>query len=178
MLTIVTGDITTMAADAIVCPAHKHLLPGRGLSAQIYEKAGEQLLTECRQLGECHIGEAILTKAYKLPADYIIHTVTPQWSSGDFWGSQALKQLQQCYESVIQIAKSKNLASIVFPALGAGANNTPHSLAAHIALDVLMQYKDQFEQLTACLHSEADRQVWLETQQMFYKTQDNLPPSN
>lgn len=165
---LICGDITLMDLDAIVCPAHKHLIRGRGLSAQIYDKAGEALVKACAALQAPGIGEAVITKAYNMPAKYIIHTVTPQWSSGDQWGVMAIGQLRQCYESVIRVALDNHIASLAFPALGAGTNRFPHAIASHQALDVLTQYADQVERLVVCLPGESVRQTWLETLEKFY----------
>ena len=157
-----------MSADAIVCPAHKHLIRGRGLSAQIYGRAGEQLVEECSKLEECDVGESRLTNAYNLPFRFIIHTVTPQWSGGDHWGMATLKQLRWCYESVQELALSRGIGSVMFPALGAGTNRFPHSIAAHQGLDSLTSYADRFHRLTVCLHTESHRHDWLDVADRFY----------
>jgi len=167
-LNIISGDITTIKADAIVCPAHKHLIRGAGVSAQIYDIAGDSLINECNQLDDCAIGDAVITKAYNLPAKFIIHTVTPMWTGGDQWGAIALQQLRQCYESVIKLAREKGIHTICFPALGAGSNKIPQPMAAHQALDVLEKYADSFDKITVSLFTEADKNIWLETQEQFY----------
>ncbi|NRB39215.1 MAG: macro domain-containing protein [Pseudomonadales bacterium] len=165
---LITGDITTMKADAIVCPAHKHLIPGRGLSEQIHAQAGSQLNDECQLFSQCKVGDAVVTHAYNLPADYIIHTVTPQWSSGDVGGTSDLQLLSRCYQSVIEQALKSGFQSLIFPALGAGTNRFPQTLASHQALDVLEKNKHLFEHIVVCLHSEASKNIWQQTQQTFY----------
>lgn len=162
------GDILTLSADALVCPAHKHLLRGRGLSAQIYDRGGAALAAACAQQPECAVGEARLTRAYGLPVPYLLHTVTPQWSSGDQWGAQALVQLRRCYESVLALARQKRIKSILFPALGAGTNRFPHSVAAHQALEVLCAQGEDFARLTMCLHTPAALAEWRRIQQRFF----------
>lgn len=164
---VVCGDILSMQADAIVCPAHKHLIRGRGLSAQIYNLAGDELAAECVRLDECGVGEARLTNAYHLPVRYILHTVTPQWSSGDQWGIEAVKQLRQCYESVLELALENGISSILFPALSAGTNRMPHAMAAHQGLEVLHRYRDRFDRLVVCLHSRQALREWLDARQKF-----------
>lgn len=166
---IIHADLTSMPVDAIVCPAHKHLLRGQGVSAQIYDLAGPRLVEECRSLEECKVGEARLTRAHNLPAKYLIHTVTPQWSGGDQWTAQTLQLLTQCYESVIALALSNNIRSLAFPALGAGTNKTPHSLAAHQGLTVLQKHIDSFERLIVCLHKEETQDTWQQTYRQFFQ---------
>jgi len=165
---IVNTDLISMSLEAIVCPAHKHLIRGQGISAQIFDLASNSLAQECATLDECKVGEACLTNAYNLPAKYLIHTVSPQWSGGDQWVSKTLKLLSQCYESVIGVALENNIRSIAFPALGAGTNKIPHSLAAHQGLEVLHKHTDSFDRLVVCLHSEAALNIWLEINQRFF----------
>ncbi|MCO1332719.1 macro domain-containing protein [Microbulbifer sp. OS29] len=162
------GDILTMGGDALVCPAHKYLIRGRGLSAQIYAHCGTQLTPQCTRQRACPVGEARLTKAYDLPVDYLLHTVTPQWSSGDQWGSQAIVQLRCCYESVLKLAEQRGCKKILFPALGAGTNRFPHEIAAHQGLAVLRSYAASFERLTVCLHSPTALAQWQKIERRFY----------
>ncbi|WP_245720680.1 macro domain-containing protein [Microbulbifer yueqingensis] len=157
-----------MRAGGLVCPAHKHLVRGRGLSAQIYELGGPQLAADCKNLPECGIGEARITRAYNLPAEYLLHTVTPQWSSGDQWGAEALVQLRRCYQSVLDLARSKGIGTLLFPALGAGTNRFPHSIAAHQALEVLTKRAGEFQQLTVCLHTPAALAEWRRVKEDFF----------
>lgn len=166
---IICGDITEMKVDAIVCPAHKHLIRGCGVSAQIFDKAGDKLVEECSALKEPGVGEAAMTQAYNLPAKSIIHTVTPMWTGGDQWGAIALQQLRQCYESVIKVALENNLRSLAFPALGAGSNKVPQPMAAHQALDVLKKYTDRLDRIVVCLYTETDKHIWEETREQFYE---------
>ncbi|GAB2875566.1 macro domain-containing protein [Microbulbifer echini] len=162
------GNILTLRGDALVCPAHKHLIRGRGLSAQVYTRGGEELAAQCQKQPECAVGEARLTKAYHLSVDYLLHTVTPQWSSGDQWGAQAIGQLRRCYESVLHLAQERGLKRILFPALGAGTNRFPHTIAAHQALEVLNENFEQFEQITVCLHSPTALGEWKKVERRFF----------
>ena len=165
---IIQGDILSLPVDAVVCPAHKHMIRGRGLSAQIFDRAGTALEEECRRLYRSKIGEARLTRGYNLPAKFIIHTVTPQWSSGDQWGVKAIEQLRQCYVSVLELALKSHIKSIAFPALGAGTNRTPHTIAAHVGLDVLHHYEDRFAELICCLRGPAALKDWQTIERRFF----------
>jgi O-acetyl-ADP-ribose deacetylase (regulator of RNase III) len=157
-----------LPADALVCPAHKHLIRGRGLSAQIYDKGGEALVRECALLPECAVGDARISGAPGLPVRYLLHTVTPQWSSGDQWGAEALVQLRQCYESVLRLARENALQNILFPALGAGTNRFPHPIAAHQGLEVLREHLADFERVTVCLRTPAALADWQGVQRRFF----------
>lgn len=169
MVEIIQSNLLDQDVDAIVCPAHKHMIRGRGLSAQIFDRGGEPLANECRKLYRCDVGEAHLTHAYNLPAKYILHTVTPQWSSGDQWGVKAIELLRKCYESVLTVGLKNNIASIALPALGAGTNRTPHSITAHVGLEVLHQYERQFDKLICCLRSSSALKEWQDVEKRFFR---------
>ncbi len=167
-LQLVFADILTLPADALVCPAHKHLIRGCGLSAQIYDRASRALVNECRQQPRCAIGEARLTRAPGLISHYLLHTVTPQWSSGDQWGAEALVQLRECYQSVLQLAREQGFKRLLFPALGAGTNRFPHEIAAHQGLDVLHKGLEYFSIVKVCLHTPSALADWKCVQKRFY----------
>ncbi len=165
---IVQGDITALTVDAVVCPAHKHLVRGRGLSNQLFEKAGAELALACQDYKDCALGDARITPGFALPARWVIHTVTPLWSGGDQWADAEAGSLRHCYEKVLQLAQEHRIGSIAFPALGAGTNKTPHHLAAHIGLDRLNAHADAFDRIVVCLHSDEALSIWKETQRTFF----------
>lgn len=165
---ITQGDITKLAVDAVVCPAHKHLTRGRGLSDQIFAKAGDALVQACQQEEDCAVGDARITSGFELPAHWIIHTVTPLWTGGDQWAGSEVGTLRHCYESVLNLARNNKLRTLAFPALGAGSNKTPHNLASHIGLEVLNAYADDFDRLIICLRSDEALGIWKETQRNFF----------
>ena len=164
----IIADITTQQADAMVMPAHKHLIRGRGLSAQVFDKIGAPLRHACEQCPPCSVGEAVTTPAFNLPYQYIIHTVTPQWSSGDISGSSDLTLLTRCYHSAITEAAEKGCKRVIFAALGAGTNHFPQALSAHQGLAVLQSFTEQFDSIKICLANVEAQHIWQETQQRYY----------
>ncbi len=128
---VVKTDITTLAVDAIVNAANESLLGGGGVDGAIHRAAGPELFDECYQIGGCPTGEARLTKGYKLPAKFVIHTVGPVWSGGDR-GEAGL--LASCYQSVFKIARENGIRSLAFPAISCGVYRFPVDRAVKIAV--------------------------------------------
>lgn len=134
MIRVWQGDITTLALDAIVNAANSSLLGGGGVDGAIHRAAGPELLAECRTLGGCPTGEARITRAYRLPARHVIHTVGPVWRGGD---AQEDALLAAAYRNSLILALHHNLTTIAFPAISTGIFGFPADRAAGIAVPTI-----------------------------------------
>ncbi|ENN88926.1 hypothetical protein RHSP_10463 [Rhizobium freirei PRF 81] len=128
--TVVLGDITRLSVDAIVNAANSSLLGGGGVDGAIHRAAGPDLVAECRMLKGCKIGQAKITKGYRLPARHVIHTVGPLWNGGAN-GEDEL--LAGCYSNSLGLAREHGLRTIAFPAISTGIYRFPATPAAGIA---------------------------------------------
>jgi O-acetyl-ADP-ribose deacetylase (regulator of RNase III) len=153
---ITRGDITKLEIDAIVNAANTTLLGGGGAPKAfgVHRGAGPKLLEECRTLGGCKPGEARLTRGYRLPARFVIHTVGPIWTGGKHGEPQILAN---CYRNSLEVAVKNGIKTIAFPAISCGAYGYPIQEAAQIAGDTLCEFlakEDKIEKVILVLWSE------------------------
>src|SRR5277367_5827454 len=161
-LQAIQGDITKLSVDVIVNAANTSLLGGGGVDGAIHRAAGRELVEECRMLNGCKVGQAKLTKGYRLPAKFIIHTVGPVWNGGKP-GKEEL--LASCYLNCLQLAAQKNLLTIAFPAISTGVYGYPIRQAAEVAVATTRDFIASCSSLSEvifCCFSGGDLNVYEE----------------
>jgi O-acetyl-ADP-ribose deacetylase (regulator of RNase III) len=167
---IVQGDITTQAVDAIVNAANNSLLGGGGVDGAIHHAAGPNLLEECRTLGGCETGGAKITKGYNLPAKFVIHTVGPIWQGGNH---NEEKLLANCYRNSFALARKHHIGTIAFPSISTGVYRFPIERASRNALQEIFQELEtntNLERVVIVCFDRATYEAYLATEKELAKT--------
>ena len=175
-ITLIQGDITRQQVEAIVNAANTSLLGGGGVDGAIHRAAGPDLLKECRVLGGCETGEAKITKGYRLPAKYVIHTPGPVWrhppspigdlSDGRGAGGEGYEEdrlLANCYRNSLALAVQHNIRTLAFPSISTGIYGFPIERAARIAVREVKKFLEQhstFEKVVFVTFSQRDYTVY------------------
>jgi O-acetyl-ADP-ribose deacetylase (regulator of RNase III) len=143
-ISLVQGDIAKQDTEAIVNAANKTLMGGGGVDGAIHRAGGKAILEECKELGGCETGEAVITTGGNLPAKYVIHTVGPVYRDGTK-GEPEL--LANAYRSSLKLASANNIKSISFPSISTGAYRFPLEQAAGIALQIAITYLKEHDDI-------------------------------
>lgn len=141
---IVKGDITRSAVDAIANAANTSLLGGGGVDGAIHRTAGPELLAECRTLGGCETGRAKITRGYKLPAGYVLHTPGPVWHGGSHGEAELLAG---CYRSCLELAAQYGCRTVDFPSISTGVYGYPLDKAAPVALGAIKESLEKYPEI-------------------------------
>lgn len=142
---IIQGDITKLEVDCIVNAANTSLLGGGGVDGAIHRAAGKELLEECKMLNGCKTGNAKITKGYKLPAKFVIHTVGPVWYGGE---NNEESLLASCYRNSLMLAIKNNIKTIAFPNISTGVYRFPKEKAAEIAITEVERFLKENDSIT------------------------------
>jgi O-acetyl-ADP-ribose deacetylase (regulator of RNase III) len=160
-LRLVVGDIAEQDTDAVVTAAHWRLNKGNGTDGTIHSKGGPAIYEECRRIGGCPIGDAVITTGGNLKARHVIHAVGPVWRGGD---EHEPELLASAYRRSLQVAAQHGLRSISIPSISTGAFVYPIRLAAPVALNAIIQFLEReqhnLKEVRMVLYTREDDQAY------------------
>lgn len=156
-IAIVCGDIIKETTDAIVNAANEHLAGGAGVDGAIHRAGGPAIMAECRQIGGCPTGQAVITTAGKLAAKYVIHTVGPIYHGGN---KGEANLLQNAYKNSLKLAQEKKLQSISFPAISCGVYGYPIDEAARLAIKTCIEFASENKGIKLIRHILFSRKIY------------------
>ncbi|WP_294310630.1 O-acetyl-ADP-ribose deacetylase [uncultured Chryseobacterium sp.] len=161
---LIKGDITKIQADAIVNAANSSLLGGGGVDGAIHRAGGKQILDECIEIrnrqGKCNTGEAVVTTAGNLPAQYVIHTVGPVWNGDE---GKCFPLLENCYQNSLKLAESLGIKTIAFPNISTGVYRFPKETAGKIAVETVKNFKsDTIEKVIFVCFDDENEAIYKE----------------
>ena len=136
---LLNGDITRVIADAVVNAANEGLRGGGGVDGAIHRAGGPAIMAECRKIGRCPTGEAVITTGGNLPAAHVIHTVGPVWRGGDK-GEEKL--LRSAYDKSLALAGERGFKTIAFPSISTGVYGYPIAKASRVAIGAVLDHFD------------------------------------
>ena len=160
---ITRGDITKETTAAIVNAVNESLLGGGGVDGAIHRAGGPEILEECRKIGGCKTGDAVITTGGNLKAKYVIHTVGPIWRGGTRGEPE---RLASCYRRSLAIASERGIRSIAFPSISTGAYRYPIEQASRIAVEEVagfLEHHREVEEVHFVLFSENDFEMYART---------------
>ena len=156
-IVLVCGDITKETTDAIVNAANKHLAGGGGVDGAIHSAGGPAIMEECRRIGGCPTGQAVITTAGKLLAKYVVHTVGPVYHGGNKGEADLL---QDAYRNSLKLARENGLQSISFPAISCGVYGYPIDEAARLAMKTCIEFARENTGVKLIRHILFNRQIY------------------
>ncbi len=156
-IVLVCGDITKETTDAIVNAANEYLISGGGVDGAIHDAGGPAIMAECRQIGGCPTGQAVITTGGKLAAKYVIHTVGPVYHGGN---KDEAELLQSAYRNSLKLAREKKLQSISFPAISCGVYGYPQKEAAHLAIKICIEFARENTDIKLIRHILFNRKIY------------------
>ena len=152
MIEVIKSDITKITVDAIVNAANSSLMGGGGVDGAIHRAGGNAILEDCRKIiakqGSCKTGQAVITTAGNLQANFVIHTVGPVWNGGM---NNEREKLADCYKNSLQLAVENNCKSVAFPNISTGIYGFPKDEAAQIAVMTVSEFISKHNEIEKVL---------------------------